>query len=357
MSALSKFVFLIGIAVLLGACQSGSGTRGTAQPDALSVGPTPGLEARERFSLALRLLEKGDTRQARAELVAYKAAIPDSEPVNLLLDQIDSPVGDYFPTDYFVVDLGTGETLSTLAKAYLGNALKFYGLARYNGISNPSHVTVGQAIRIPRTSGAIAAKGLLKQKPSTASAAGQDPAAITSNESAVKTGAAGTETRWDEIRDDVAKGKHKRAIEKIEEIGLENDISTAQLELAASTYAARAGALRSGNSGSASEFFIKSSEIYLRLEKPEEALRAAESAVQASPGHKGARKAAVTAKQSVAEKYYRMGSAAFQKQELDAAVAHWSRVLEIDPGHSNAKLRRAQALELKEKLSKLSKGS
>lgn len=338
----------MGVAVIIGACQSGSGSRGGASPEAIQTGPTPGLEARERFSLALRLLEKGNARQARTELVAYKAVIPGSAPANLLLEQIDSPIGDYFPADSFVVDLGTGETLSTLAGTYLGNVLKFYGLARYNGISNPSRVTVGQAIRIPLTPEAITARANLSKKP---------VAATPPSQSAANKAAPGKQPGWDEIRNDVAKGQYKSAIKKIEAIGLGKGLGAGQLELAASAYSARAGAVGSANSKAAAGYFVKASALYLRLEKPEEALRAAKSAVKSSSGHKGARSAVTAAKQSIIEKYYRMGSTAFQRQKLDAAIAHWDRVLKIDSGHSNAKLRRAQALELKEKLSKLNKGS
>jgi predicted TPR repeat methyltransferase len=52
----------------------------------------------------------------------------------------------------------------------------------------------------------------------------------------------------------------------------------------------------------------------------------------------------------IADKYHREGSSAFRRQELDLAIEKWDIVLSVNPDHSSAKLYRAQALELKEKL-------
>ena len=57
------------------------------------------------------------------------------------------------------------------------------------------------------------------------------------------------------------------------------------------------------------------------------------------------------ARQIVVDTEYRAGLAAFNKQDLDGAIAHWTRVLEIDPDHTNALANKAQAEDLKEKLS------
>jgi lipoprotein NlpI len=44
---------------------------------------------------------------------------------------------------------------------------------------------------------------------------------------------------------------------------------------------------------------------------------------------------------------------AFQRQDLDGAIAAWDKVLALDPDHKDAQLNRAQALKLKENLKKL----
>lgn len=53
------------------------------------------------------------------------------------------------------------------------------------------------------------------------------------------------------------------------------------------------------------------------------------------------------------EHLYREGLNAYRAQDLDKAIALWDQVLALDPGHENARLYRAQAIELKEKLSTL----
>ena len=44
---------------------------------------------------------------------------------------------------------------------------------------------------------------------------------------------------------------------------------------------------------------------------------------------------------------------AFAKQDLDAAIRAWERVLVVDPANDTAKLERQRALALKEKAKKL----
>ena len=46
----------------------------------------------------------------------------------------------------------------------------------------------------------------------------------------------------------------------------------------------------------------------------------------------------------------REGTQAFQRQNLDLAIAKWDRILEIDPANQKAKLERERSLELKKKM-------
>jgi tetratricopeptide (TPR) repeat protein len=55
----------------------------------------------------------------------------------------------------------------------------------------------------------------------------------------------------------------------------------------------------------------------------------------------------------LADEYYQRGLAAFQRQDLDAAIANWDKTLAIDPKYANAQLERAQAIRLKNNLAKL----
>lgn len=51
--------------------------------------------------------------------------------------------------DFAVHKVEKGETLSEIAKKYLGDANKYRDIASYNNISNPDKINVGQEIRIP----------------------------------------------------------------------------------------------------------------------------------------------------------------------------------------------------------------
>jgi tetratricopeptide (TPR) repeat protein len=62
-----------------------------------------------------------------------------------------------------------------------------------------------------------------------------------------------------------------------------------------------------------------------------------------------------SAKTKAADVHYRAGLTAFQRQDLDRAIAAWDRALAIDPEHKNAQLNRAQALELKQNLQRLTR--
>jgi hypothetical protein len=44
---------------------------------------------------------------------------------------------------------------------------------------------------------------------------------------------------------------------------------------------------------------------------------------------------------------------AFQKQDLDGAIAAWDRVVALEPDYKDVQLSRAQALRLRENLKKL----
>ncbi|OMH39189.1 LysM domain-containing protein [Motiliproteus sp. MSK22-1] len=123
----------------------------TPEPVIPSYYAKPGLSPGKRFVLAVGYLEKGMAMEAKVELEAYLEEKPKSKRAKDLIQQIDTPVEDYFPQSFFEVTLKRGETLSTLARDYLGDLYKFYALAKFNGIADSSKLQQGQLIRIPET--------------------------------------------------------------------------------------------------------------------------------------------------------------------------------------------------------------
>ena len=145
----------IALLVTFGGCvTTGDGDRAdkSAEPEVVFQ-PEPGLTARERLRKAIGLLEVGEGAHAKAELQAYLVEEPNGKLANKLLPQIDADPEQFFQEAYgsesFLYKMRSGDSLSTVAKRFLGDAMLFHVLARYNGIENPRTMNAGQVIRVP----------------------------------------------------------------------------------------------------------------------------------------------------------------------------------------------------------------
>ena len=176
MSYVSRTRWLrLGIIVLLvGSLAACSTIRNSLQPAAPTVtAPTDAGSRAALFQRALDLLQNGDAKGADVALHAYLKDVPDSKAAAFLVAQIEKPLSDLFPSDSFTIKLSRNDSLSSLAKTYLGDSLSFYGLARYNDIPVPGKVSEGQSLRIPRTAESLQALARI-----TAAAAATAPAAV-----------------------------------------------------------------------------------------------------------------------------------------------------------------------------------
>ena len=292
---------LILTALLLQACATTGGSEATEQaqtaPAERAYVPTPGLSDKERFREALNLLEEGEPKQARAELVLYLDAQPRSKIGRDLLEQIDTPADEYFPADYREIKLQSGWSLSNVSQTYLGSVFKFHALAKYNGIAEPRKLSAGQTLRVPLTDEARAAFAV----------ADSDVA-----EPLEETPTLEPEAMPEEM--DVAE----------EADMLEQPPATAEPEVVQPPSESEA-------------------------QPSTEAQPEAEPDVEAQP-EPAAQEAPDPYR---AEALHREALNAYRAQDLDRAIELWDQVLEIDPGHENARLYRSQAVELKKKLSNL----
>ncbi|MCP5180657.1 MAG: LysM peptidoglycan-binding domain-containing protein [Pseudomonadales bacterium] len=265
-----------------------------AEPDP-EPAPVLTLNNRERLRLALEHLQEGRSAEALDLLRAYRENVPDSRIADQLIRQIETPIADYFPQEAFAVTLAEGESLSSIAQKYLGDALEFFALARYNDLDRPAQVRTGQQIRIPATERAAAVFAQRReaadavvdgdtQPPSATVAQPRDRTAAADGQAAAKLAA--SESR--EAEGDL-QGAYALALEASE---LEPDNDVARARLAA-----------------------------------------------LSP--------------RVVEARYREAVAAFSRQDLDATIQHANAVLAIDPGHTNAQVYKVRAEELKAKLQEL----
>jgi Tfp pilus assembly protein PilF len=314
--------------------------------------PTPGLAPRERFQMAVNLLNQGDAAHAEVELKEYIAEVPNSGPAKMMLAQIETPLDMLYPAENFTVQLQPNEALSTLAQRYLGDSQQFYGLARYNGIPNPSRLIAGQMIKIPATAMAIAVRdgtamppmqqAMVTPPPPPAAAPTRPPAAP----------ARGRVDPWPAIRDAVMAGRFEEAVKTAEAARVTPN--RAEAPILAAAYSGNAKALRASNPNEAEMEAVRAGRLYLETaDRPEEAVEPLQLAVEINPGNMRAAMLLATAKTRAADVYYRNGVQAFQRQDLDGAIAAWDKALTFDPNHKNAQLQRAQAIELKQNLQKL----
>jgi Tfp pilus assembly protein PilF len=167
----------------LAACSTIKNTLQSAAPSS----PATPMDASARAALlqhALDLLQNGDAKSADVALHVYLKDVPDSKAAAYLIAQIEKPLSDLFPADSFTIKLSRNDSLSSLAKTYLGDSLSFYGLARYNDIPVPGKISEGQTIRIPRTAVSLQALARITAAAAAAPPASSIPAVSTPSKSA-----------------------------------------------------------------------------------------------------------------------------------------------------------------------------
>jgi len=246
-----------------------------------------------------------------------------------------------YPAENFNVQLQQNETLSSLAGIYMGDVLGFYGLARYNGIENPSRVSAGQTIRIPRTAATLAAQTnrasmasmqmpmpAMPTTPPPPAAAPPPPPPVVASVPPPRP--APPRDPWISIRENVSAGRFDAAIKDAEAARVTPN--GAQAVVLASAYAGNARAIQGTNATEAAAQALRAGQLYLETaNRPVDAIAPLELAVMLAPMDNRAMTLLATAKTRVSEGYYRDGVTAFQRQDLDGAIAAWDRALAIDP--------------------------
>ncbi len=134
---------------------------GTTAPAAVPepVAPAPAAEpTRESKAQAQRTaleavdqLQNGDEAAARATLERALSMDPANELAKRLMDQIRADAQRELGSTFFRYTVQPDDSLSKLAQRFLGDRFRFYILAKYNDITNPSRLQTGQTIKIPGT--------------------------------------------------------------------------------------------------------------------------------------------------------------------------------------------------------------
>jgi nucleoid-associated protein YgaU len=120
------------------------------------LGKRDAERARESEKAAKVFLAGGQVREAEGELAQACRLDPESATARKLLAQLTADPNEYFRKHGFPFSdksfpwiVQPGDTLSKLAGRHLRDEDLFYLLARYNGLTNPNDLRVGQTLRIP----------------------------------------------------------------------------------------------------------------------------------------------------------------------------------------------------------------
>ena len=389
----------------------------TPEPVIPSYYAEPGLSPSKRFVLAVGYLEKGMAMEARVELQAYLEEKPKSQRAKDLIQQIDTPVEDYFPQSFFEVTLKRGETLSTLARDYLGDLYQFYALAKFNDIADSSKLQQGQLIRIPDTQEARDAQSKAATSRSSSneqtksakaeSSIGTEPSSEQETDLTTDNNSSASmmpdEVTTDETETPSEVTFQSSVTDEETDITTENEstevaiVSTPTEEapldsrgdalfnfysdLEASNYSSAAGnldqlremgamtadtnakavdvyergaqELESSDPAQAARYYFSSAELLIKQNNEEDALPSLKRSVELNPANSSAAELYNLLQRDIADRYHRQASVAYRQQELDKAISLWKQVLKVDPNHSAAQALLVQAEELKAKLSKL----
>ena len=258
-------------------------TPATATPAAPAVPDVPAAEARPmaaRLALqAVDQLQGGDDIGARATLDQALKLDPNNDLAKNLQGQINADAQRELGGVFFRYTVQPGESLSRLAQQYMGDRFRFWILAKYNDITNPSRLAAGQVIKIPG------------RQPAT-------PPPVVATEPPAATKAPEAEVKPPEAVADAMKR------------GAEQERAN-NLEAAYATYV---------------------------------------DVVARYPSNSDAVKKRDTTKASLIRTLDREASQAFQRQNLDLAIAKWDRILELDANNRKARLERERALDLKKRM-------
>lgn len=341
------------------------------------------LSTKQRFIRAIEHLEFGREKDAMEQLKSYLEKVPNSKNAKGLLAQINTDADTYFPAENFSVKLESGESLSTLSRKYLGSALKFYALAKYNNISNPSRVNVGQQINIPLTDKAKAVL-LAEASPTTEVSDDKNGTEVailrqadteiqdanvsdaTSQEIADEIEAlpleevqgvseiVSAESVLSEIISAIDNVDYSTASQKVDELKVFGPLTSESRNLAIIALVGYGKELASSDSVVAAGKYAEAGQMSLMNGQTMSALENFKIAANLDPENAIAMDNLDVLQKDMADKFHREASSAFRRQDLDVAIMNWNKVLEIDPDHSSARVYLEQAKELKVRLQNIS---
>ncbi len=257
---------------------------------------TPAQQKAQAQRLAIEavdLLQNGDEAGARAKLEQAQATDASNDLARKLMDQIKADPQKELGTVSFRYTVQRDDSMAKLAQQYLGDRFRFYILARYNDIQSPNRLAAGQVIKIPGRAppaGAAATTAAAARAPAPAADAPTDES-----------------TRIASVDNATPRNASSALMQQGRDMQ------------------------RAGNLDGAYEAF--------------------RDAAQRDPGNRDAVMLRDATRTQIARRYEREATQAFQRQNLDEAIAKWDRVIELEPGNQKAKLERERAIDLRKRMS------
>jgi len=132
----------LGATLALSACSHGP----SATPQPVSAAP-----ALETSDSVIALLNQGDEAAALQQIKAIQRRNPTDPSARVLEESIEKDPVELLGPKSFPYTVQPGDTMITLAERFLGNKVKFYQLARYNGVKIPATLAAGTVLRVPGT--------------------------------------------------------------------------------------------------------------------------------------------------------------------------------------------------------------
>lgn len=378
----SKYFILIAALSLLSACvsidnnNSPDNTNNNANKRIISDLPEliraePDLTPKQRMSSAIRSLEKGESDKAEVELLEYLKAFPNNRRATSLLSQITTASNDFYPEEFFTLSLRPGQSLSTLAKKYLGSPWEFYALAKYNDIENPSRVNIGTEVKIPLTQLAAQVRKQDKEKlqnpepkiESKITEAEDQVDESLSEEQVVSEPQSSEEPALSiselisNLESAVQSNNFDDMATLLSDISERSELSeTMQSKLTrlkTKGFSEQAKRLEASQPIKASSLFYEAGKLQNESQQTMLAFQSFRAAIVANSTNSEAQKAHDQLQSNIAQQFHREASVLFRQQKLNEAIAKWDVVLNVDPEHSNALAYRTQAIELKQRLEAL----
>lgn len=314
-------------------------------------GADPGAAQAYSYNGVIELLQKGRAERAETMLQTRLEAVPGDDRARNLLHQIRVPPNEYLGEASFEYEVQSGESLSILARRFLGNPRLFFVLARYNDIEQPSLLQAGRTLRVPKDywdGPSPPREPLGREQHAREYLAADQPRAALALYQDIEPQTLGREELT------LVGNTHRRLIERALSDG---DLDSARQRL----YKARRQAPGDGSwqawldelEDRATAMAAYRRALALREGQPTAAARALQRALQADPEHARARAALAGLREEVVPAMHQEAVLAYRNQNLDEAIRLWERILSIDPDFEPARGYLTRAEELRRRLEAL----